>query len=152
MFDKKAQSALEYLMTYGWALVVIVIVIAALVFLINPTQVGPNNCTGFSRFPISNHQVNASKAAGSDEIILVMSNQTGGDATSVDFNATGRVGSVAVNDGNTFGTFAANDQIMLVILTANDLVSGNYDIALGLTYTDRDGIQRTDSASCKGTI
>ncbi len=28
--DKKGQSALEYLMTYGWALVVIVIVIAAL--------------------------------------------------------------------------------------------------------------------------
>ena len=32
--DTKAQSALEYLMTYGWALVVIVIVIAALVFLL----------------------------------------------------------------------------------------------------------------------
>lgn len=39
MFSKKGQSALEYLMTYGWALIVIVIVIGALMLLVgNPTQ------------------------------------------------------------------------------------------------------------------
>lgn len=151
MFDKKAQSALEYLMTYGWALVVIVIVIAALVFLINPTQVGPNNCTGFSRFPISNHQVD--NTAVNDQLILIMSNQTGGDATNVVYTATGRVGSIAVNDTNSYGTFAANDQITLYIAIANAInAGGNYDVTLALSYTDRDGIARTDSASCKGSI
>ena len=32
MFDNKGQSALEYLMTYGWALIVIAIVIGVLIF------------------------------------------------------------------------------------------------------------------------
>ena len=147
MFDKKAQSALEYLMTYGWALVVIVIVIAALVFLINPTQVGPNNCTGFSRFPISNHQVSATN----ETITYVLSNQTGGDATSVIFTATGTVGGATINDTYDYGTFRANDQNTVIINSAADLGTGNYDISLGLTYTDRDNLTRTDTASCKGT-
>ena len=34
--EKKGQSALEYLMTYGWGLVVVAVVIAALVLLTNP--------------------------------------------------------------------------------------------------------------------
>jgi hypothetical protein len=47
MFSKKGQSALEYLMTYGWALVVIVIVIAALVFLVGGTPASAaKTCSG----------------------------------------------------------------------------------------------------------
>ena len=42
--DNKAQSALEYLMTYGWALVVIAIIIAALVFLLGQSST-TLNCT-----------------------------------------------------------------------------------------------------------
>jgi hypothetical protein len=147
MFDKKAQSALEYLMTYGWALVVIVIVIAALVFLINPTQIGPNNCTGFSRFPISNHQVDLTN----DQLVLILTNQTGGDATTTVFTATGTVGGVSVNDSNSYGTYGANDEVALYIGTANDITAGNYDIDLTLTYNDSDNLSRTDTATCKGT-
>lgn len=45
-FNNKGQSALEYLMTYGWALVVIVVVVAALVLLVgNPGQSG-DTCSG----------------------------------------------------------------------------------------------------------
>lgn len=44
--SKKGQSALEYLMTYGWALVVIVVIVAALVLLVgNPGQAG-DTCSG----------------------------------------------------------------------------------------------------------
>ncbi len=46
IFNKKGQSALEYLMTYGWALVVIVVVVAALVLLVgNPAEAG-DICNG----------------------------------------------------------------------------------------------------------
>ena len=36
----KAQAALEYLMTYGWALIIIATVIGILVFVASPTDSG----------------------------------------------------------------------------------------------------------------
>jgi len=50
---RKGQSAMEYLMTYGWAILVIVIVIAVLFYIgvLNPANVTPVVCTfppGFS--------------------------------------------------------------------------------------------------------
>lgn len=43
---KKAQAAMEFLMTYGWALLVVLIVIAALAFfgLLNPNRFLPEKC------------------------------------------------------------------------------------------------------------
>src|SRR3989344_8152246 len=78
--DKRGQSALEYLMTYGWALIVIVIVIAALVFLINPQQVGTEGCTGFARLPIGNFQVSE---AG---LTVKITNETGRSLQDVHFS------------------------------------------------------------------
>ena len=41
---KKSQAAMEFLMTYGWALLIVIIVIAALVFfgLLNPDNLLPD--------------------------------------------------------------------------------------------------------------
>ena len=43
---KKSQAAMEFLMTYGWALLVVIIVIAALAFfgLLNPGRFLPEKC------------------------------------------------------------------------------------------------------------
>ena len=50
---KKGQAAMEFLMTYGWALLVVLIAIAALAFfgVLNPSRFLPNSCSlapGFS--------------------------------------------------------------------------------------------------------
>lgn len=44
---RKGQSAMEYLMTYGWAILVIIIVIAVLFYIgvLNPRNVTPTACT-----------------------------------------------------------------------------------------------------------
>ena len=44
---RKGQSAMEYLMTYGWAILVIIIVIAVLFYIgvLNPRNVTPSTCT-----------------------------------------------------------------------------------------------------------
>ena len=44
---RKGQSAMEYLMTYGWAILVIIIVIAVLFYIgvLNPRNVTPSSCT-----------------------------------------------------------------------------------------------------------
>ena len=80
--NHRGQSALEYLMTYGWALVVIVIVVAALVLLVgNPGQ-GSDVCSGpGSAFNIVNQNLDT------DGWELVVSNISGRSLTSVTFFA-----------------------------------------------------------------
>ncbi len=41
---KKAQAAMEFLMTYGWALLIVVLAIGALVYWLKPTSLTPENC------------------------------------------------------------------------------------------------------------
>ncbi len=47
--NKKAQSAMEYLMTYGWAILIVIIVAAALYALgvFNPATFTGRTATGF---------------------------------------------------------------------------------------------------------
>ena len=81
--EQKGQSALEYLMTYGWALIVILIVIVAvIVFWIQPSQVGGNTCSTTSGILVTNHQLSAT----SDDLSLILSNQTAASLTNVDIN------------------------------------------------------------------
>ena len=47
MVEKKGQAAMEFLMTYGWALLVVLVAIGALAFfgVLNPGQFLPSSCT-----------------------------------------------------------------------------------------------------------
>jgi len=55
---KKGQGALEYLMTYGWALLIIVVVAAALYALgvLNPATYSQSRCTGLTYFTWQNQK------------------------------------------------------------------------------------------------
>lgn len=145
MFSKKGQSALEYLMTYGWALVVIVIVIAALVFLIQPSQVGGNTCSTTSGILITNHQVDATN----DDITLALSNQTATTLTLVDVNVSGTAGGVSVSGSTNIATLGTVAQTQDVNLSA--FQAGTYSLNVQFTYNDRDNFQRTVTATCNGT-
>ena len=56
---KKGQGAIEYLMTYGWALLVIVVVGAALYAsgVLNPASYVTNKCTAFTYFIWQNQKM-----------------------------------------------------------------------------------------------
>ncbi|HZX20465.1 MAG TPA: hypothetical protein VFF13_05615 [archaeon] len=148
-FNQKGQSALEYLMTYGWALVVIVIVIAALVFLIQPSQVGGNTCSATSGILVTNHQVSAADS----NITLALSNQTASTLSNVDVNVTGTIGGVTTTGGGadqitTLGTVAQQAGIGLApAFNAGD----TYSLQIAFGYSDRDGFARTVTATCNGT-
>lgn len=152
MFSKKkGQSALEYLMTYGWALVVIVIVIAALVFLIQPSQVGGNTCSTTSGILITNHQVDSTGGAGVNNMVLALSNQTASTLTDLNISVAGSVGSTTVNyteaGGRTLGTIAENETVDL----AEDITAATYSLQVTMKYTDRDQFPRTVTSTCNGT-
>ena len=58
---RRGQTALEYLMTYGWALVVIVIVIAALYYFGVFSPPVASTCVGFTEFAYKDHALYANQ-------------------------------------------------------------------------------------------
>jgi len=48
MFNKKGQAALEFLSTYGWAFLVVLVMIGALAYfgVLNPSSYAPDKCVG----------------------------------------------------------------------------------------------------------
>lgn len=153
-FGKRGQSALEYLMTYGWALVVIVIAVAALVVLINPSTIQGDQCDSrFGPFTVSQSDVNV------DATTLVLVNQTG---QSVTFNSATVTGTNPGNTSFTSGavtltgtgtTMAPNETDRLVILYANPLTTGSsYNLTYNITYTAGQLAGVTAAGNCRGTI
>ena len=132
MFDKKGQSALEYLMTYGWALVVIVIVIAALVILVG-TPGGADTCSGSTKFTVASVDDSNSEygVAGTRDLVVVMTNATGQTISNVDLTPRG-VGSARHYGGWTAG-LTIQDVNFPDILPA----SGTYSITIDVTYEDQ---------------
>ena len=51
MFRKKGQAAMEFLMTYGWAILVVLVAIGALAYfgVLSPDRFLPERCTGTGR-------------------------------------------------------------------------------------------------------
>lgn len=56
---KKGQPALEYLIVYGWAILIIVVVAAVMWYLgiFNPSRMTGNQAAGFSRFVVRDFKV-----------------------------------------------------------------------------------------------
>ena len=68
--SKKSQAAFEFLTTYGWAFVVILIAIGALSYfgVIRPRDWLPNRCTFGSEFQCLDYQVKFNTATGAYEL------------------------------------------------------------------------------------
>lgn len=140
-------------MTYGWALVVIVIAVAALVVLINPSTIQGDQCDAkFGPFTVSQSDVNASATN------LILVNQTG---QAVNFTSASVVGTHGGNTSFTPGTtnvggsgssMVANETDSLIVDWTNDLNSGAYSLTYTLTYTAGQLSGVTATGSCRGTI
>src|SRR3989344_9344575 len=119
MIQKKGQAAMEFLMTYGWALLVVLIAIGALAFfgVLNPSKFLPNSCSLAPGFACNDF-----KAAGStDTITLIVQNGLGDNLNTV---------SMVLNNSNPScdGTFLGASSI-------NDGGSSTYTLACGTDLT-----------------
>ncbi len=74
---KKAQGALEFLMTYGWAFLVILIMIGALAYfgVLNPTKFLPERCTFGSQFLCKDYLITG--GASSANVTVKLQNNLG---------------------------------------------------------------------------
>lgn len=142
---KKGQGALEYLMTYGWALLIIVVVGAALYALgiLNPASYVKSTCSGFTYFQYRDQKLDA----GNYTLVVLNSDQ--------EVNITG----LRVNSKDAVMRSPANTTSPGKQETINgDVITGkapgdSYDYEVVITYNVMGGISgKTDRATCTGKV
>ncbi|MBI4173702.1 MAG: hypothetical protein HY519_03195 [Candidatus Aenigmarchaeota archaeon] len=148
---RKAQAAMEYLMTYGWAIIIIIIVAAALYYLnvfSPPTTQVASGFTGFT-VPTGGWSLSSGgqltvllrNAVGSRITVTAMSATISGTTASL----TPAPANMTVNNQTTFRTGAADFSSR----TAGSAYSGTVTV----TYTNTDtGLTFTSTGSLSGAV
>jgi len=143
MNKKRGQAAMEFLMTYGWAILAAVVVIGVLAYfgVFSPSKLLPSSCTvsapwGCDEFSIDTTGVNLVLRNGGGENLWL------NDTAITD--CTTKVTDSVVNDGTT--------QLVNVVcagLTADDKFKGT----LTVTYTKVGGLlAQTSTGTITGTV
>ena len=138
---KRGQSALEYLVTYGWAILAIVIIAAVLWYtgIFNPSKIagGGKQGGGFGQFTYSDHTVTATNAT------VVVGNTVG---RQIDVWSATVAGTSC--PPTTIPTSVAPNA--LVTITCGDVTGlsagAAYDYNVTILYTDsQSGLNHTDT-------
>ncbi len=138
--NKKAQAGLEYVMTYGWVLLLIVTVATMLFFVFSP----PVSTTIFSSSDPTKILLRASNVSGTNAEIQLQ-NVTGGKIqitgiTPTNYNnctINGSTSSISVGGGN--------------IMKLNCAAQSDNKGSIKIDYTDYAGLQRTVIINAGGT-
>ncbi len=126
---RRGQGALEYLITYGWAILIIVIVGGALFALgiFNPSTWGTNKrATGFSSLQIEDWKLDST-----GNLTLIVGNKFGREITVWIINAT-RSGTA----GNCDVTIGSPGTLLSLDATGTQLTSTDGDCLTGLGTGD----------------
>lgn len=67
-WSNRGQAALEFLTTYGWALLIVLVMVGAISYfgILNPTEFVPQRCSISAEFSCSDYQI---RGAGSTEVM-----------------------------------------------------------------------------------
>ena len=110
-FTKKGQAALEFLTTYGWAFLVILVMIGALGYfgVLSPGNFLPQRCNVGPEFSCDDYQ--ATKTTGLVNVSLILKNNLGESmsVSSTDFSATS--GSVPLTCSVSPATVSAGGEL-----------------------------------------
>ncbi len=130
----RSQSALEYMMTYGWAILVIVIVAAVLysMRIFNPSSSTSTSISGFSGLSVT--QTACVNSVNNQILELYVSNTLGYEVNITKINITGNNGiTLSKNEGSIL---RAGQSGVFYINGACDAVSSSYSGSAVITYTD----------------
>ena len=141
---QKGQGALEYLMTYGWALLIIVVVGAALFALGVFSPQTREGCTGFSYFQYSDHRL---VSDNSFDLVVINGNQ---DVTinSIQWSTSSDT-TVTPTTSQSAGTKITIAGAVAPSLARNS--GSSYSDAVVINYTTTAGI-KSDRATCSGKV
>jgi uncharacterized protein (UPF0333 family) len=144
---KRSQAALEFLMTYGWAILIVLIVISALAYfgVLNPQAMLPSRCTLPTGWSCGDYVVTMSQSAVNDQIKLKIINGLAKSVNIVNITATPGTGTptTSTNCSNFVQqTIPANGALVLTLTCENfpAAVSANtkyrWNIAMKYWSTD----------------
>ena len=138
---KKSQAALEFIMTYGWAILVVLVAVGALAYfgVLSPDKFLPNRCTLPAGIACLDHAAYASV----DEIDVTLKNSLGYDVTSVTVKAGG------CTTASSTATLSNGGQRTFNPSSCGLVAGQKYSGQLNVTYTNADtGVTHT----AQGTI
>ncbi len=154
---KKGQSALEYLLTYGWAILIVIIVGASLYSLgvFTPGQWTGKRQTGFAQFRIVDFSLK-----NNGNMSIAFQNQLGKTVTLNGINVYYKNVKCKLSSGDYNGTISPNT---IYVAYGNCTTSGNwntsvefrssYSLTTDFNYTDPDsGMQHLDTGTLFGSV
>lgn len=141
--ERRGQAAMEFLMTYGWAILAAIVVIAVLAIYFRPSQLVSNTAVVSAPFNVLSQQINnndAANCAGNDCIRLELKNN-GGDTVTVSQVAVTISGTTCATAAGTTIITASNSNVFNVNCGATTTFGAgstvNGDITI--TYTSGSG-------------
>ncbi len=138
MINKKSQSAFESLMTYGWGIVVILAVIAALTYLgvLDIKQFLPNTCILPHGIMCLHHKVDNSGPNGVGIVKVIIKNKIGYDIDEIIVKAEG-CGRYPTTDLST--EKLKNEGLATYTITCSTMLTDKrYKAQLNVSYTRED--------------
>ena len=148
----KAQTAMEYLMTYGWAILIVIIVGAALYALgiFNPATYTQSTATGFQGFQIPS---GGWQFVGSTGMLTLKTKNMAGSNIEITSVQGTYAGEIATNT-TASGTFApGTEYIILVDFAATAATGAAYSIPVSISYTNLDtALNFTSAGTVTGTV
>lgn len=169
--QKKAQAAMEFLMTYGWAILVVLAAIGALAYfgVLSPDKILPERCTGPAGLDCLEKAsvVSTGTGANADNITFALKNNLGyainvtsvnsaGDTDAEDCVTGAAKGSVNVT--NSSGDFVTPDTIIIPngqtfnvkVMCALDLSSGRIGQDFNIIYMSANNLEQRGLISIRG--
>ena len=142
MVAKRAQAAMEFLMTYGWAILVVLIVVGALAYfgVLNPQNLIPEKCVFPTQLTCSDWKVTPGPT-GSVQMILI--NGGGKDLTIWNANITSLAIATSCRKDSPAWTFPMKagetktftfDNCAIDVIKASSKIK--YSVEINYTYTD----------------
>jgi hypothetical protein len=155
---KKGQAAMEFLMTYGWAILVVIAAIAALAYfgVLDPARLLPERC----QFPAGMDCIDKASIT-STSITVALRNNQGFPVTVDSVNVTGCntpvvfVGATSTTpEAIPYATAVPNNEVFRVQVTCTGLTSGakfDEDFTVGYTNTES-GLSNQAVGSVRGRV
>jgi hypothetical protein len=151
---RKSQAAMEFLMTYGWAILVVLVAIGALAYfgVLSPDRFLPSKCQLPSGIACTDFKI-TSGAAGTVEVVLRNGLGFDIDPIAVAIDGDGCVAAAATavggDDCAAAATALPNGDMCSYQATCGAISAGKFSADLSVTYTNTDSnIQHT----IEGTI
>jgi len=142
---KKAQAAMEFLMTYGWAILVVLLAIAALAYfgVLNPGKYLPSSCTLGTGLSCTDFKVDGT----ANTVTLVIRNGMGEDLNPFNVSIAGDcVGEESATDGLVDG------EQETIVISCGDITGSKFKEDIVMTYTGESGLSHTKAGSISAQV